>query len=159
MSVNISNKKKILLSSTINSNYIDVVKTYLSQRNIRIEIIDNKDGYSDIKKINISSLENVAAIAIQSPNCYGLIENWNLWSNKIDNRCLLISISDPLSLSTIKPPGDCGADIYCGEGQSLGSYMNLGGPFLGLLSSKMKYVRKMPGRIIGVSILILQMYG
>jgi len=149
MSLNITNKKKILLSSTINSNYIEVVKTYLSQRDVDIVMIDEKNGYSDIKKILTSSLGDIASIIIQSPNCYGLVEDWNLWSNKIKNRCLLISVSDPLSLSIIESPGNCGSDIYCGEGQSLGSYMNLGGPFLGLISSKMKYVRKIPGRIIG----------
>ena len=58
-------------------------------------------------------------------------------------------MSDPLSLSIIKSPGECGADIYCGEGQTLGNYMNLGGPLLGLIATNNKYVRKMPGRIIG----------
>ena len=146
MSINVTNKKKILISSTVNSNYIEVVKTYLSQRDIEILLIDEKEGYSDIDKL--PSLDDVASVVIQSPNCYGLIEDWSLWS-KVTDSCLLIAVSDPLSLAVIESPGECGADIYCGEGQSLGSYMNLGGPFLGLLSSKMKYVRKMPGRIIG----------
>jgi len=147
MSINISNKKKILISSTVNPNYIEVVKTYLSQRDIEIVMIDEKGGYSDIERIG--ALDDIASIVIQSPNCYGLIEDWNLWSKKIDKHCLLIAVSDPLSLAIIESPGECGADIYCGEGQSLGSYMNLGGPFLGLLASRMRYVRKMPGRIIG----------
>jgi glycine dehydrogenase subunit 1 len=66
-----------------------------------------------------------------------------------DSKTLLIAVSDPVSLSIIKSPGDCGADIYAGEGQSLGNYMSYGGPYLGLLAVKSKLVRRMPGRIIG----------
>ena len=149
MAINISKKNTILLSSTINKNYIDVVRTYLSNRGVKIKLISEEDGYSSIKDIDNCSLEDIACIAIQSPNSYGLIENWNNWSNRIKEKTILIGVSDPLSLSVISSPGDCGVDIYCGEGQSLGNYMNLGGPLLGLIATKNKFVRKMPGRIIG----------
>ena len=78
-----------------------------------------------------------------------MIENWSKWSDKIKSETLLIGVSDPMVLPIIKSPGECGVDIYCGEGQSLGNYMNLGGPVLGLIATNRKYVRKMPGRIIG----------
>ena len=151
MAININNRKKIVVSSTINPNYIDVVKTYLSNRSVSIEKIgESSKGVTDIKKfLQKTNLDEVSCVVIQSPNYYGIIEDWNLWSKELPEKTILIAVSDPLSLSVIKSPGSCGADIYCGEGQSLGVYMSLGGPYLGLLSSKRKYVRKVPGRIVG----------
>jgi len=149
MAINISKKKTILLSSTINSKYIDVVKTYLSNRGVNIYLIPDDNSYTSIKEIEKYNLSDIACIVIQSPNNYGLIENWSKWSDKIKSETLLIGVSDPMVLPIIKSPGECGVDIYCGEGQSLGNYMNLGGPVLGLIATNRKYVRKMPGRIIG----------
>ena len=147
MAININNRKKILVSSCVNPNYLEVLKTYLSYRKVDIEFIDEKKGYSEID--SVQEFGDFACVVVQSPNYYGLIENWASWAKKINSETIFIAVSDPLSLSIIKSPGECGADIYCGEGQSLGNYMSFGGPFLGLLSSKMKYVRKIPGRIIG----------
>ena len=150
MAMNISKKKTILLSSTINPKYIEVVKTYLSNRGVNIKLIDQEKGYTSLDAIDQYSLQDeIACIAIQSPNTYGLIENWSDWSKRIQKNTILIAVSDPMALPIIKSPGECGADIYCGEGQSLGNYMNLGGPLLGLIATNRKYVRKMPGRIIG----------
>ena len=149
MAINISKKKTILLSSTINSKYIDVVKTYLSNRGIEIHLLPAENAYTSMNAIEKYNLSDIACIAIQSPNNYGLIENWSKWSDRIKSETLLIGVSDPMALPIIKSPGECGVDIYCGEGQSLGNYMNLGGPVLGLISTNRKYVRKMPGRIIG----------
>ena len=90
---------------------------------------------------------------MQSPNYYGVLEDWTSAKEKLENsKTLLIAVSDPVSLSIIKSPGDCGADIYAGEGQSLGNYMSYGGPFLGLLAVKSQLVRRMPGRIIGKTV-------
>ena len=150
MAINISKKKTILLSSTINSKYIDVVKTYLSKRGVNIYLIPDDNSYTSNEEIKKYNLSDIACIAIQSPNNYGLIENWSKWSDRIKSfETLLIGVSDPMVLPIIKSPGECGVDIYCGEGQSLGNYMNLGGPVLGLIETNRKYVRKMPGRIIG----------
>ena len=149
MAINISKKKTILLSSTINSKYIDVVKTYLSNRGIEIHLLPAESAYTSMDAIEKYNLSDIACIAIQSPNNYGLIENWSKWSDRIESETLLIGVSDPMALPIIKSPGECGVDIYCGEGQSLGNYMNLGGPVLGLISTNRKHVRKMPGRIIG----------
>ena len=112
----------------------------------------SKDGMTDLNSI-ASFEENVAAVIIQSPNKFGLIENWIDAKNKLSNsNALFITISDPMALSILKPPGVCGADIYVGEGQTLGNPMNFGGPLLGLMAVRDKYKRQMPGRIIGKTI-------
>ena len=84
MSINISKKKTVLLSSAINQNYIEVVKTYLSNRGVEVKLIDEENGYTSIKDINKYSLDSdISCIAIQSPNVHGLVENWANWSKKI----------------------------------------------------------------------------
>ena len=148
MSISYTKKNKILLSSTLNPSYIDVIKIYFKNRNINIEFIDNIDGITSFEDFESKIDDNTACIVIQSPNYYGLLENWEKFSN-IKDSAFLIGVSDPISLSILKPPGEAGCDIYAGEGQSLGNYMSYGGPYIGLFATKIKYARKMPGRIIG----------
>jgi len=146
-----NNKTKVLLSSTLNSNYIDVVKTYFSYNNISIELIKQKDGLTSIGSLEKLIDEETSCIVIQSPNNNGLLEDWNKFTKYKDKYkdILVVAVSDPLSLSIINTPGDSNCDVYVGEGQSLGNYLIYGGPYIGLFSTKLKYVRKMPGRIIG----------
>jgi len=140
---------KIAISKSVNSKYSEVVKTYLKNRDIEIIFIDTIDGKTDLSQIE-NHIDGLAGIVIQSPNYYGVLEDWaKVKATFSGSKTLLIAVSDPISLSIIKSPGDCGADIYAGEGQSLGNYMSYGGPFLGLLAVKDKLVRRMPGRIVG----------
>ena len=140
---------KIAISKSVNPKYSEVVKTYLKNRDIEIIFIDTVDGKTDLSQIE-KHIDGLAGIVIQSPNYYGILEDWTKVKENLSGfKALLIAVSDPVSLSIIKPPGDCGGDIYAGEGQSLGNYMSYGGPFLGLLAVKDKLVRKMPGRIVG----------
>ena len=140
---------KIAISKSVNPKYSEVVKTYLKNRDIEIILIDTVDGKTDLSQIE-NHIDGLSGIVIQSPNYYGILEDWTKVKENLSGfKALLIAVSDPVSLSIIKPPGDCGADIYAGEGQSLGNYMSYGGPFLGLLAVKDKLVRKMPGRIVG----------
>ncbi len=145
-------RKKIALSKTLNPKYAEVVETYLQNRDIEIIYIEEKNHITNTQSIS-SQLGEIAAVVLQSPNYYGLIENWADAKSIIgDEKTLLVAVSDPVSLSILKSPGECGADIYVGEGQSLGNYMSLGGPFVGLMAVKKQYVRRMPGRIIGRTI-------
>ena len=140
---------KIAISKTVNPKYCAVVETYLQSRDVEIIYIDIKNGLTDFSQIE-NHLEGLAGLVVQSPNYYGVLEDWvNAKEKLADSKALLIAVSDPMSLSIIKPPGSCGADIYAGEGQSLGNYMSYGGPFLGLLAVKSKLIRRMPGRIVG----------
>jgi len=153
MALALTRKKKILISETVNPRFIEVTRTYLQNRDAEIIILPSTDGLTDLSFAS-EHLDDAAALVIQSPNFYGILEDWTAARQAVDGgtKCLLIGVSDPISLSIICPPGACGADIFVGEGQVLGNSMSFGGPYLGLLSVKSKYMRKLPGRISGQTV-------
>ena len=140
--------KTILLSSLLHPAYKELVEIYFKHRDVKIVEINSVDGITSIDSIKENMNDNVACVVIQSPNYNGLLEDWSEIS-QYKSSSLLVGVSDPISLSIIKTPGDSNCDVYVGEGQSLGNYLSFGGPYIGLFASKLKYARKMPGRIIG----------
>ena len=152
MALSVTRKSTILYSSVLDRKYIDVLQSYLSGKDVNILEIPMNDGITDLDQIT-SNIDDSAAIIIQSPNNLGLLENWEFAKEKMaGSNALLIAVADPITLSVLKTPGECGADIYVGEGQALGNPMNYGGPLLGLMAIKEKYKRRMPGRIIGKTV-------
>ena len=152
MALSATNKNKILYSPLINPLYVDVITSYTIGQDIELIKLPEQNNVTDIESIG-EHIDDAAALIIQSPNSNGLIEDWSKSKSKINKKnTLLIAISDPYSLSLLKSPGDAGADIFVGEGQSLGNYLNYGGPLLGLIAVKEKYKRRMPGRIVGKTI-------
>jgi glycine dehydrogenase subunit 1 len=151
MAISATRKNKILLSSLLHPNYVSVIRTYLEPRGVDIVMIENSNSNTCIKSCLNLINEDIACIVVQSPNYYGIVEDWSSFST-IKDKALLIAVSDPVSMSLLKSPGDAGADIYVGEGQTLGNYMEFGGPYLGLLSCTKKFTRKIPGRIIGKTV-------
>ncbi|SVD48879.1 uncharacterized protein METZ01_LOCUS401733, partial [marine metagenome] len=124
LALSISNKSTILYSATVCEHLIKVMKTYLSGQKVDLVEIPEKNGITDLSFLE-TYLDDLSAVIIQSPNKYGLIENWENSKNKlIHSEALLIASGDPLSLAVLKSPGECGADIYTGDGQSLGNPMN-----------------------------------
>jgi glycine cleavage system P protein (glycine dehydrogenase) subunit 1 len=99
----------------------------------------------------LDGIEELAAVAVQSPNFFGCVEDLKAFSEKTHEKKALFvtSFTEPLSYGLLKNPGSLGADIACGEGQSLGIPRSFGGPVLGMFAAKMKYVRNMPGRLVG----------
>ena len=151
MAIAVNSKRKILVSSTINPNYLSVIKSYFSYNDVEIGILDSKDGISNIDELENMLDDQTACIVVQSPNYYGLLEDWKDFTKYKQkyNDLLIVGVSDPQSLSLIKSPRECDCDVYVGEGQTLGNYLSFGGPYIGLFAAKQKYARKMPGRIIG----------
>nr|MBC8478884.1 glycine dehydrogenase [FCB group bacterium] len=122
MALALTRKKKILISETVNPRFIEVTRTYLQNRDTEIILLPSVKGLTDLKAAE-PHLEEAAALVIQSPNYLGILEDW-IPAKEIlsDNqKCLLVGVSDPISLSIICPPGACGADIFVGEGQVLGN--------------------------------------
>jgi glycine cleavage system P protein (glycine dehydrogenase) subunit 1 len=93
---------------------------------------------------------DVAAVVIQHPNAFGVLEDVTAYADAAHAAgALLVQVFDPTSLGVLAPPGELGADIAVAEGQPFGNRMNFGGPYLGMLAARAEHVRKMPGRIVG----------
>ena len=148
MAIAVTRKSKVLVSENLHPSYQDLINIYYKSRNIEVVYIKSKNGITCIEDLKINMDDDVACLVVQSPNYNGILEDWTEIS-KYKQKALLVGVSDPISLSLIKSPGDSNCDVYVGEGQSLGNYLSYGGPYIGLFATKMKYARKMPGRIIG----------
>ena len=148
MAIAVTRKSKVLVSENLHPSYQDLINIYYKTRNIEVVYIKSKNCITCIEDLKINMDDDVACLVVQSPNYNGILEDWTEIS-KYKQKALLVGVSDPISLSLIKSPGDSNCDVYVGEGQSLGNYLSYGGPYIGLFATKMKYARKMPGRIIG----------
>ncbi|MBT1248440.1 MULTISPECIES: aminomethyl-transferring glycine dehydrogenase subunit GcvPA [unclassified Thermosipho (in: thermotogales)] len=150
MAVRVNRKNKILAASSINPEYLQTSKTYCTPQNIEIEEVKwNDNGTLDIEDLKSKISDETSAVVVGYPNFFGIIEDLKLIKESISEKTLLIVVSEPISLTILEAPGKLGADIVVGEGQSLGVTPNFGGPGIGFFTTLEKYVRKMPGRIIG----------
>ncbi len=146
-------KKKILISSLINPNYMEVIKTQFSCREFEFISMPETNGCIDVDKVSELIDKDIAGIVIQNPNYTGNIEDIEkLVTIAKENKILSAVCQYPISLSLLKRPGDLGFDIVCGEGQSLGISQSFGGPALGYIACSTKLMRKMPGRIVGETV-------
>ncbi len=150
MAIRITRRKTVAVSSLIHPLYRRVVQTYLAPTGCRIvELSYLKNGKTDLT--GLDKIKDLAAVAVQSPNFFGCIENLESIGKEAHEKDALFitSFTEPLTYGLFKNPGSFGADIACGEGQSLGIPRSFGGPALGMFASKMKYVRNMSGRLVG----------
>ncbi|MCD6337703.1 MAG: aminomethyl-transferring glycine dehydrogenase subunit GcvPA [Candidatus Marinimicrobia bacterium] len=153
MAKNVKRKKNdVILSSAIHPLYRMTLETYARSWDLNIIDCSLKNDRTDLAELEKLITENTAAVVIQSPNFFGCIEDTASFSKTAHaHDALFIQGVDPISLAILKTPGDVDADIAFGEGQSLGIHLNFGGPYLGLFTAKQEYVRKMPGRIAGMT--------
>ncbi len=144
-------KNKILVSSTLNPRTIEVVLTYAKYRGIEVDLVPEKNGITDLSYVN-DHLEDTMGLIVSTPNYYGIVEDYNGLADTVHNhKGLLIINQEGQSLALFRNANDYGADIACGELQALGIPMSFGGPYLGYLATRMPLVRKMPGRICGMT--------
>ncbi len=146
-------RKKVVVSKTLSPEAIEIVKTYSHFRDAEVIEIDFKDGVTDIEALKAVVDNSTAAVIVQNPNFFGIIENMEeIEKITHSNKAMLIMSVDPISLSILKTPGEIGADIVVGDGQSLGIPLNFGGPYLGFMATTSKLMRKLPGRIVGETV-------
>ncbi|MEJ2643054.1 MAG: aminomethyl-transferring glycine dehydrogenase subunit GcvPA [Desulfosarcinaceae bacterium] len=154
MSIRVTKRKKVALSKAVHPLYRRVVATYFGPTDFEVvELPYDADGRTDLS--GIGDLSEYAGVAVQSPNFFGCIEDLKQISEIIhsDQKTLFVAaFSEPLAFGLLKNPGSLGADIACGEGQSLGIPRSFGGPGLGMFSARQKYVRNMPGRLVGKTV-------
>jgi len=128
------------------------MRAYFSGLELEPAEIALKGGLLDFAEFQSKISEEVAAVIIQSPNFFGLLEDVSRFEPQIHEKgALLIQIFDPISLGILKTPGECNVDIAVAEGQPLGLPLSYGGPYLGLMATKNSLVRKLPGRLSGAT--------
>lgn len=151
MAVRINGKSRVIISESLHPEYISTVKSYCFGGNIEVELVkfDRETGQIDCGDLESKLSENVSALIVGYPNFFGVIEDLEAIRSTIGEKVLLITAANPIALGLLQAPGNLGADIVVGEGQSLGNPPSLGGPGFGFFASKEEHIRKMPGRIIG----------
>ncbi len=145
-------KKRALLSAGIHPEYRETVRSYFA--NLGLELVEvplGADGATDAKALAAAVDTSTFAVAVQSPNFFGVVEDWAIGSAVAKNAgaASVAVVAEAASLALLAPPGKGGADIACGELQSLGVPMQLGGPLLGFLACRMEHQRQIPGRLVG----------
>ncbi len=153
MAIRITRKRRVALSCLVHPHFRKVVKTYLGPTDYEIvELPYLPDGRTDLS--SLGNLQDLAALAIQSPNFFGIIEDLKDAAQRAHGQGALFvtAFTEPLAYGLLKSPGTLGADIAAGEGQSLGIPQSFGGPGLGIFSTRMSHVRNMPGRLVGKTV-------
>jgi glycine dehydrogenase subunit 1 len=151
MAIRITRRTTVAVSRAIHPHYREVVRAYLRPTGYTVIELDyGPDGRTDLG--GAAEIPELAAIAIQSPNFFGCIEDLHAAAQAAhaDGQTLLVAcFTEPLAFGLVKNPGRQGADIACGEGQSFGIPRSFGGPGLGMFAAKKDFMRSMPGRLVG----------
>lgn len=146
-------KTRVLLSEGLLPQVLKVVRTYARFNGIDVTMIPCQDGVTCYGSMMAElAAGDVAGVLVPGINKYGIIEDLTGYADAVHaQKGLLIVYSDPSSLAVIRTPGEWGADIVCGDSQTLGVPMCFGGPYVGFLACTKDYVRKLPGRIVGAT--------
>ena len=154
MCVSIAKKRnKVLVSATMNPRVRSVVETYAKYQGVIVETIAEKDGVTDLADLESKLAgDDVAGVILAQPNYYGIVEDYTGVADMCHARkAMLVMNAKPSALAVLKSPAEWGADIACGDAQSLGIPMCYGGPYVGYLACNNANVRKLPGRIVGAT--------
>ena len=156
MAQRITKRRKVLVSQAIHPAYRKVIETYIDPDQQEIVLIPYQKETGKIDEERLGSLldDEVSSVAVQNPNFFGVTEDLRRVTEKVHpaGALLVVSFSEALAYGILKPPGELGADIVAGEGQSLGIPLSYGGPYLGIFASRERFVRNMPGRLVGETI-------
>ncbi len=154
MALRIARKKNtVAISAAIHPHYREVVRTYLRAESFTlIELPVKEDGRTDLS--SLQNIDDLAAVSLQSPNFFGVIEDLEKAGQAIHSvdALFVTCFSEPFAYGLFRSPGDNGADIVCGEGQSFGMAQSFGGPGLGMFACKAKHQRTLPGRLVGETV-------
>ena len=150
MAGEITGRKRLVIPDTVHPIHRQVFGTYVQHMNMSVDLIPATNGVGDARALTDAITDETAAVLVQHPNFFGHLEDVQALSQAAHDKGALFVVSvDPISLGLLTPPGEYGADIVVGEGQGLGCPMGYGGPLLGLFACKTRFLRRLPGRIVG----------
>lgn len=146
-------RSKVLVSRSVSPFYRAVLKNYFNSRGLELEEIPLREGCTDRNRLAEMLNDDVATVVLQQPNFFGMVENMSGLADLIhEHKAVFLVSADPISLGLLQAPAEYGADIVVGEGQCLGVPASFGGPVLGIMAAREKFVRQMPGRIAGETV-------
>jgi glycine dehydrogenase subunit 1 len=155
MSERVTRRKKVITSSAVHPEYLEVVDTYVQHYGVDFHRVDYDAQTGLISAEGLNSLDDqTAALVVQSPNFFGCVEDVRALAERAHavGALLIVAITESISLGFLRSPGACGADIVVAEGQSFGVPVSFGGPLVGLFATRDKYARQIPGRLVGEAV-------
>jgi glycine dehydrogenase subunit 1 len=145
-----ADRRRIVLAGGVDPRLAVTLRTYGAGPGVPVEQLPAPEGAGGVPA---SLGADVAAVVVQHPNVYGVLEDVRAWAEVAHAAgARLIQVFDPTSLGVLAPPGELGVDIAVAEGQALGNHLAFGGPYLGIVAARMADVRRMPGRIVGETV-------
>ncbi|MCK4546766.1 MAG: aminomethyl-transferring glycine dehydrogenase subunit GcvPA [Candidatus Eisenbacteria sp.] len=146
--VRVTRRKRVLVSEAIHPSHMAVLRSYARGGRMEVVTLPISGGRTDLDAV--AGTPDAACMIVQNPNFFGVVEPVEALAERAHEAGMLALVScDPISLSILASPGELGADIAVGEGQSLGSPMAFGGPLLGFFACRDRFLRQMPGRVVG----------
>jgi glycine dehydrogenase subunit 1 len=152
MAARVTKRKKVVFSGGVHPHYIETARTACEA--LGLEIVALPAAVDDEAAVMKELSADVAAVIVQSPNVFGAVTDLTKIGEAARGAGALMvaTFTEAVAFGAIEPAGAYGADIVCGEGQSIGNSLNFGGPYVGLLAVKEKYIRQMPGRVAGETV-------
>jgi len=149
MAARVTKRKKIIFSGGVHPHYVETARTACEA--LGLEIVVMPTAIDDEAAVTKELNADVAAVIVQSPNVFGTVTDLSKIGEAARGAGALMvaTFTEAVAFGAIEPAGAHGADIVCGEGQSIGNALNFGGPYVGLFAVKEKYIRQMPGRVAG----------
>jgi len=152
MARGITRRDRVVVAGSVHPDTLRVLRTYTAQQDMEVVLVPVPDGVVDGSALAAALNDRTAAVLVQSPNFYGCVERIDKLVPQIhEHGALAIVATDPIACGMLTPPGKFDADIVVGDGQALGVPMQYGGPYLGLMACREQYLRKMPGRVVGMT--------
>ena len=146
-------RRVTLISAAAHPDTINTVRTYCFGTNDELRVVPAKDGKTDLEALKQMLTNDVASVYIQQPNFNGLFEDAEAIGEAAHAAgAMFVMGCNPIALAIMKTPAECGADVAVGEAQPLGMPIGYGGPYLGYMATTAKYMRKLPGRIVGQTV-------
>jgi glycine dehydrogenase subunit 1 len=153
MSSRITGKAEFAVPASLHPDHVSVLRNYLDGPGMRLVLyeFDPMTGQANPSSLEAAVNENTAGVFVQSPNGLGCLEEMLPEAKSLAGKAALVVGANPMTLALLRPPADFGADIVVGDVQPLGLGMNFGGPGAGLFAARREHVRKMPGRLVGMT--------
>jgi len=150
MSLRITGRTRVVLDASVNPLHREIVRGYLASLSAEVSQVAPDGCGSDLARLIGSIDGNTAAVIVQNPNFFGSVEDFSLLAAKAHELGALLIVSCyPIALGLVASPGEMGADIAVGDGQSLGNPLSFGGPYFGFIAARKRFIRNLPGRIVG----------